>query len=139
MLSAKTKPKVAVFATTDDELFAIDAACPHAGHALSRGFCVDPTDIEDLFREGEPAVGIVVSCPAHSYIYDLASGDCVVALGGGPGRCVKRPVKVDGETVYVRTDLELPGTSLADLSTETRNAISMRVLDRALDAKYGAS
>lgn len=131
-----TKPPVAIFASAEDELFAIDAACPHAGHALSRGHCLDPTDIEDLYA----TAGVLVSCPAHSYIYDLRSGDCVVALGGGPGRCVKRPVKLEGDTIFVRVDEELPGTSLEDaLSIEVRNEISMRMVDHALTSKYGPS
>lgn len=41
-----------------DELFAIENACPHAGHPLS---------------EGELA-GTVVTCPAHGFEYDLRTG-----------------------------------------------------------------
>mmetsp|Transcript_2642 Transcript_2642/g.8263 ORF Transcript_2642/g.8263 Transcript_2642/m.8263 type:complete len:155 (-) Transcript_2642:1002-1466(-) len=130
----ETSPAVAIFASRADELFAVDAACPHAGHRLSSGHCLDPTDIEDLLD----GAGVVVSCPAHSYVYDLRSGDCVSALGGGPGRCVKRPVKLEGDVVYVRTDQALPTTSL-DVPVEHRNQISLRIVDHALDAKYGAA
>ena len=123
-----------VFRARDGRLFCVETGCPHAGHRLSNGHCLDPGDIEDLAPPG--ALGVLVSCPAHSYVYDTASGECVSAFGGGPGRAVVHATRVvDG---VVQVDLEpAAGARALALDTETRNEIGMRCVEQALELKFG--
>ena len=126
---------LSLFATLDGRVFAIATACPHGGHRLSRGHALDPTDIEDLAQFGAP----FVSCPAHAYLYDVATGECVSSFGGGPGRCRVFATRVVGDRVYASA-AETPATelgSLGHLPIETRNAIGLRSVDLALKARYG--
>ena len=123
-----------VFRARDGRVFCVETGCPHAGHRLSNGHCLDPGDIEDLAPPG--ALGVLVSCPAHSYVYDTASGECVSAFGGGPGRAVVHATRVvDG---VVQVDLEpAAGAGELALDTETRNEIGMRCVEQALELKFG--
>ncbi|MEJ2212531.1 MAG: nitrite reductase small subunit NirD [Gammaproteobacteria bacterium] len=57
---------VAVFRTTDDQVFALRDACPHLGGPLSQGI----------------VHGTSVTCPLHNWKIDLASGE---ALGPDEG------------------------------------------------------
>ena len=57
---------VAVFRTSDDQVFAIRDACPHKGGPLSQGI----------------VHGTSVTCPLHNWKIDLASGE---ALGPDEG------------------------------------------------------
>ena len=73
------RPPLALFYRTQDKsVHCLDDACPHAGHSLSNG---DIGDVEDI----APGCGVdlVVSCPAHAYIYDAKSGKCLSNIGGG--------------------------------------------------------
>lgn len=49
---------IAVFRTATDEVYALDDKCPHNGGPLSEGI----------------VHGSHVTCPLHSWVFDLASG-----------------------------------------------------------------
>ncbi|CAA7611597.1 Assimilatory nitrite reductase (NAD(P)H) small subunit [Candidatus Terasakiella magnetica] len=51
--------QVAVFRTSDDEVFAMFNRCPHKGGPLSEGI----------------VSGRVVACPLHNWVIDLATGE----------------------------------------------------------------
>jgi nitrite reductase (NADH) small subunit len=69
---------VAVFRTTEDEVFALEDRCPHKGGPLSQGI----------------VFGRRVSCPLHGWTVELADG-CAVAPDRG---CARRfPVTVEGD------------------------------------------
>jgi nitrite reductase (NADH) small subunit len=69
---------VAVFRSADDQLFALVDRCPHRGGPLSEGI----------------VHGHQVTCPLHSWVIDLGSGN---AVAPDQGCAPKIPVKlVDG-------------------------------------------
>jgi nitrite reductase/ring-hydroxylating ferredoxin subunit len=51
---------VAIFHTRDDQWIAVDALCPHAAGPM----------IDSIYGEGK------LSCPLHSYTFDVMSGVC---------------------------------------------------------------
>jgi len=53
------KGDIAIFRTSDDEVFALDDRCPHKGGPLSQGLIY----------------GKRVACPLHNWQIDLASGE----------------------------------------------------------------
>jgi len=67
---------IALFRTTEDEVFAIRDACPHKQGPLSQGIMH----------------GSSVTCPLHNWKIDLASGS---ALGPDEGCTNVFPVKVE--------------------------------------------
>ena len=67
---------IALFRTTNDEVFAIRDACPHEKGPLSQGIMH----------------GTSVTCPLHNWKIDLASGS---ALGPDEGCTNVFPVKVE--------------------------------------------
>ena len=73
---------VAVFRTSDNQVFALRDACPHKGGPLSQGI----------------VHGASVTCPLHNWKIDLASGE---ALGADEGCTHKYPVKVENGVVYL--------------------------------------
>ncbi|PXX75750.1 assimilatory nitrite reductase (NAD(P)H) small subunit [Pseudomonas sp. LAMO17WK12:I10] len=52
------KGDIAIFRTSDDEVFALDDRCPHKGGPLSQGLIYGKT----------------VACPLHNWQIDLESG-----------------------------------------------------------------
>lgn len=66
---------IAVFRTEDDQVFALNDRCPHKGGPLSEGI----------------VHGHGVTCPLHSWVFDLNSG---VAQGPDVGRVPVWPAKV---------------------------------------------
>jgi nitrite reductase (NADH) small subunit len=62
--------QIAVFRTSDDAYFALDDRCPHRGGPLSQGI----------------VHGHRVTCPLHSFVIELASGNAVAPDQG----CVRR-------------------------------------------------
>lgn len=73
---------VAIFRTSDDQLFALRDHCPHKGGPLSQGI---------IF-------GHRVACPLHNWSIDLASGEAAAPDKG----CARRhQVKVENGTVLV--------------------------------------
>jgi nitrite reductase (NADH) small subunit len=69
-----------------DTVHALDDACPHAGGPLSEGAVLD---------------GMVV-CPYHTWMWDLATGECRVP--GRGARVAVYPTRVEAGEVWV----ELP-------------------------------
>ncbi|KIL97373.1 Nitrite reductase NAD(P)H small subunit [Paramagnetospirillum magnetotacticum MS-1] len=73
------KGDVAVFRTSDDDIFALFNRCPHKGGPLSEGI----------------VSGHVVVCPLHSWTIDLETGQATA-----PDKGCTRPVEskvVDGQ------------------------------------------
>lgn len=66
---------VAVFRTDTDEVFATADTCPHKGGPLSEGI----------------VHGQKVTCPLHSWVFDLNTG---VAQGADEGSIATYPVRV---------------------------------------------
>jgi nitrite reductase (NADH) small subunit len=58
---ASRRGNIAVFRTADDSIFALDDRCPHKGGPLSQGI----------------VHGRRVTCPLHSWVIELASGEAV--------------------------------------------------------------
>jgi nitrite reductase (NADH) small subunit len=56
---AGPKGDIAIFRTSDDEVFALDDRCPHKGGPLSQGLIY----------------GKRVACPLHNWQIDLESGE----------------------------------------------------------------
>jgi len=67
---------IAVFRTEADEVFALDDRCPHKGGPLSQGI----------------VHGRSVTCPLHSWVIDLASGE---AGGADEGRVATVPLRCE--------------------------------------------
>lgn len=66
---------VAVFRTTDDEVFALEDRCPHKGGPLSQGI----------------VHGQSVTCPLHNWVIGLATGE---AQGADSGAVKTIPLKM---------------------------------------------
>lgn len=73
---------IAVFRTSDDQVFAMKDECPHKKGPLSQGI----------------VHGSSVTCPLHNWKIDLASGE---ALGPDKGCTNTYPVKVENGVVYL--------------------------------------
>ncbi|OOG11538.1 nitrite reductase small subunit NirD [Pseudomonas sp. C9] len=59
---AGPKGDIAIFRTSDDEVFALDDRCPHKGGPLSQGL----------------VYGKRVACPLHNWQIDLETGEALV-------------------------------------------------------------
>ncbi|XSG82158.1 MAG: nitrite reductase small subunit NirD [Methyloligella sp. ZOD6] len=77
--------KIAVFRTSDDQVFAIEDHCPHKGGPLSQGI----------------VHGAAVTCPLHNWVISLETGE---AIGADEGSVQTIPVKCDGETLFISLD-----------------------------------
>lgn len=76
---------IAIFRSSDDQVFAVKDRCPHKGGVLSQGI----------------VHGCKVTCPLHSWVIDLQQGEAVAPDKG----CVKKfAVRVENTDVY----LDLP-------------------------------
>ncbi|MGB3407298.1 MAG: nitrite reductase small subunit NirD [Jannaschia sp.] len=75
---------VAVFRTQENEIFAIDDACPHRGGPLSEGI----------------VHGRSVTCPLHNMVLRLDTG---LAQGADPGSVNTYPVRLDGGRILLDT------------------------------------
>ena len=77
--------QVAVFRTSDDDIFALFNKCPHKGGPLSEGI----------------VSGRVVVCPLHNWTIDLATGEATA-----PDEGCTRPVeaKLEGGKVWLRLE-----------------------------------
>lgn len=73
---------IAVFRTSNDEVFAIKDACPHKQGPLSQGI----------------VHGTSVTCPLHNWKIDLASGE---ALGPDEGCTNVYAAKVENGAVFI--------------------------------------
>ena len=73
---------IAVFRTADDQVFALNDRCPHKGGPLSEGI----------------VHGAQVTCPLHSWVFDLNSG---AALGADLGQVATYPARTEAGRVYL--------------------------------------
>lgn len=73
---------VAVFRTGDDQVFALDDRCPHKGGPLSEGI----------------VHGHSVTCPLHSWVFDMSSG---AAQGADRGHVTTYPARVENGRVLL--------------------------------------
>jgi nitrite reductase (NADH) small subunit len=79
---------VAVFRTADDQVFALDNACPHKAGPLAEGI----------------VHGTSVTCPLHNWVISLETGE---AQGADEGRVVTYPARVErGRILLNRTFLQ---------------------------------
>lgn len=76
---------IAVFRTIDDEVFAIDDACPHKGGPLSEGI----------------VHGRSVTCPLHNMVLRLDTG---MAQGADEGSVATYPVRVEAGRILLDTE-----------------------------------
>ncbi|MBT9522116.1 MAG: nitrite reductase small subunit NirD [Dechloromonas sp.] len=74
--------KIAVFRTSDDDVFALHDKCPHKGGPLSQGI----------------VHGKRVTCPLHGWNIGLEDGQAVAPDVGG---CKKFEVKVENGEVFM--------------------------------------
>ncbi|MEM7236225.1 MAG: nitrite reductase small subunit NirD [Pseudomonadota bacterium] len=77
---------VALFRTSEDEVFAIQDACPHKGGPLSEGI----------------VHGRAVTCPLHNWVISLETGD---VQGDDEGAVRTFRVKVDGDQILLDSSL----------------------------------
>lgn len=75
--------KVAIFRTSENEVFAINDECPHKQGPLSQGIVHDRS----------------VTCPLHNWKIDLASGE---ALGPDEGCVNTFKTKIESGTVFIQ-------------------------------------
>ncbi len=77
--------RIAIFRTMDDQIFAMEDRCPHKGGPLSQGI----------------VHGNAVTCPLHSFVISLETGQ---ALGADKGSVKTIPLRQDGERLYIALD-----------------------------------
>jgi len=73
---------IAVFRTTDDQLFALRDRCPHKGGPLSQGI----------------VHGTRVACPLHDWKIHLDTG---MAVAPDEGCAARFPVRIEGGMIYL--------------------------------------
>lgn len=73
---------VAVFRTAEDQVFAIDDACPHKGGPLSEGI----------------VHGNSVTCPLHAWVFSLETG---MAQGADEGAVNSYPARVEAGRILL--------------------------------------
>ncbi len=74
--------KIAIFRTSEDEVFAMHDKCPHKGGPLSQGI----------------VHGKRVTCPLHGWNFEMATGQAVAPDVGG---CKTFEVKVENGEVFL--------------------------------------
>lgn len=85
-----------------DEVFALQAVCPHQGGPVGAGgvfprVCGEVVD--GRLREWLDHENVVVACPWHGWEFDLRSGVCI----GDPKRGLRRyEVELRDGAVYIR-------------------------------------
>lgn len=83
---------VAVFRTAQDEVHALDNACPHKGGPLSEGI----------------VHGASVTCPLHNWVFSLETGEAQGADEGCvqtyPARVENGRILLDRSIIAARTD-----------------------------------
>ena len=80
---------IAVFRTSDDEVFALDDRCPHKGGPLSQGIVHNKR----------------VTCPLHNFVIELKSGTAVAPDEG----CTRaHPTKVENGVVWLGLQVAAP-------------------------------
>lgn len=74
--------RIAVFRTANDAVYAIEDRCPHRGGPLSQGI----------------VHGAQVTCPLHSWVFSLQTGE---AQGADEGRVRTFALRREGETILI--------------------------------------
>lgn len=77
---------IAVFRTGDDQVFALDNACPHKGGPLAEGI----------------VHGTSVTCPLHNWVFDLETG---VAQGADEGAVTTFATRVEDGRILMDSEL----------------------------------
>ena len=77
---------IAVFRTSENEVFAIENRCPHKAGPLSEGI----------------VHGKSVTCPLHNWVFDMNTGQ---AQGADQGMVRTYPVKVQGDRILIDASL----------------------------------
>ncbi|KAB2850528.1 MAG: nitrite reductase small subunit NirD [Hyphomicrobiaceae bacterium] len=79
--------EIALFRTAENEIYALQDSCPHAGGPLSQGI----------------VHGNAVTCPLHNWVISLETGK---ALGADQGEVATIPVRLErGRISLARSDL----------------------------------
>ena len=73
---------IAIFRTSNDDIFALADRCPHLGGPLSQGI----------------VHGTTVTCPLHQWNIDLNTGEAIAPDVGCAGHI---PVKVESNVIYI--------------------------------------
>ncbi|GFE66471.1 nitrite reductase small subunit NirD [Litoreibacter roseus] len=73
---------VAVFRTGEDEIYALDNACPHKAGPLAEGI----------------VHGKAVTCPLHNWVISLETG---LAQGADEGQVATHPARVEGGRILL--------------------------------------
>ena len=81
---------LALFKTIAGEVFALDDKCPHKGGPLSQGM------VHDKF----------VTCPLHSWVFSLETGD---AQGADEGHVATTPVRIIDGRVEIQLSASVKG------------------------------
>jgi nitrite reductase (NADH) small subunit len=76
---------IAIFRTSEDEIFALGDRCPHKGGALSEGIIS----------------GRTVTCPLHNWKLQLDSG---IAVAPDEGCTNTYPVKIENQVIYLQLE-----------------------------------
>jgi len=74
--------RIAVFRTAEDQVFALENRCPHRGGPLAEGI----------------VHGASVTCPLHSWVFDLATGQ---AQGADEGSVRTFPIRVEDGRILI--------------------------------------
>ena len=82
---------IAVFRTQQDQVFALDDACPHKKGPLSDGL----------------VHGNAVTCPMHNWVIDLETG---MAKGADKGQVNTYQIKVENGRLLLDSNLVKPGS-----------------------------
>lgn len=83
---AGPKGDIAIFRTSNDEVFALDDRCPHKGGPLSEGI----------------VHGTSVTCPLHNWVFDMNTGS---AQGADQGTVRTYPIRVQQGRVLIDASL----------------------------------
>lgn len=73
---------IAVFRTSENEVYALEDSCPHKGGPLSQGIVHD----------------CKVTCPLHNWVLDLKTGE---AVGPDDGRAKVYPVRFEQGEIFL--------------------------------------
>lgn len=73
---------VAVFRTIEDQVYALDNACPHKGGPLAEGI----------------VHGNKVTCPLHNWVFSLETGE---AQGADEGQVATYPARIEDGRIFL--------------------------------------
>ena len=85
---------------------------------------------------------MLLSCPAHSYVYDTRSGSCITDQNGGVTRRWNTRVHEVGGAKVVQIGGPMAVVEEAERPTVPKdlvNRIQLALVEKALDRKYGAA